>query len=103
MAKKIKKVVSDYVRTTNYCPQSSKPNPMASAVNNRVPQMRPARHIGRMLALQQLDGIDGTINNLFKGQFDDSHGDVDPACDIHTDPHIFQDTLIRSGYEKLPS
>ena len=60
---------------------------------------RPGHCIGRLLALQQTDGVDGSTNQLFRGQFDDAFGIIDPACDIHTDRHILQDALLRKSYE----
>lgn len=65
------------------------------------PITRPGHPIGRLLALQQLDGVDGTTHNLIKSQYDESFGAVDPASDIHTDPMEFRDKLMRSGYEKV--
>lgn len=63
---------------------------------------RPAHHIGRLLAAQQVDGVDGSVNNLFKGQYDDSFGEVDPATQLK-DPHLLQDALLRNGYQKAMS
>ena len=63
---------------------------------------RPAHHIGRLLAAQQVDGVDGSVNNLFKGQYDESFGEVDPATQLK-DPHLLQDALLRNGYNKAMS
>lgn len=63
---------------------------------------RPAHHIGRLLAAQQVDGVDGSVNNLFKGQYDESFGEVDPATQLK-DPHLLQDALLRNGYKKAMS
>lgn len=102
MAKKSKDVVIPNIlgSTNDHCTRG-RINPIASAPSDRIIQSRPARRIGKMLAMQQMDGVDGTINNLFKGQFDDAFGDVDPASDIHTDPHIFQDQLMQAGLAKM--
>lgn len=60
---------------------------------------RPGQCIGRLLALQQLDGVDGSTHQLFKGQYDDAFGTLDPASDIHTDRHLLQDALMKKAYE----
>lgn len=109
MANKINKVaketmievISNVLGSTNDHCTRGRSNPIASAPSDRIIQARPARRIGKMLAMQQIDGVDGTINNLFKGQYDDAYGDVDPASDIHTDPHIFQDQLMQAGFAKM--
>ncbi|MBR4870612.1 MAG: hypothetical protein IKU96_00410 [Alistipes sp.] len=61
---------------------------------------RPARRIGQMLALQQVDGVDGALNTLFKGQYDETFGNIDPATDIHTDPHLLSDRIMREAYSR---
>lgn len=88
--------------TSNHVPRCFRGAPTPT-VKDRFPERieRPGQPIGRLLALQQFDGVDGTTHNLIKGQFDEAYGKVDPACDIHTDPHEFRDTLMRSGYEKV--
>ena len=68
-------------------------------ITDKVPIERPARRIGEMLALQQVDGIDGSINNLFKGQYDESYGDCDPATDSRCDPHLLADAMLKSEYQ----
>lgn len=68
-----------------------------------LPIERPGHCIGRLLALQQLDGVDGSTNQLFKGQYDDAFGDLDPASDIHTDRHILQDALLNKAYNSKMS
>lgn len=87
--------------TTNHVPRCFRGAPTPT-VKDKFPERieRPGQPIGRLLALQQLDGVDGTTHNLIKGQYDDAYGDVDPACDIHTDPMEFRDNLMRSGYTK---
>lgn len=101
--KKQEKTVLYTVPTTNYVPtRMNRPTCHAiSTKDHRVPVPRPGYPIGRLLALQQYDGVDGLVNNLFKGQYDESFGDVDPATDIRHDPHEFQDSVIRSGYDKV--
>lgn len=77
--------------------------PIAVAVPaNELPKVveRPGHCIGRLLALQQLDGVDGSTHQLFKGQFDEQFGDVDPASNIHVDRHLLQDALMRSAYSE---
>lgn len=74
-------------------------NPLPVRECSKSPISRPARRIGVLIARQQLDGVDGLVNNLFKGQYDDEFGVVDPATNVHSDKHIFQDALLRNGYE----
>ena len=62
---------------------------------------RPAVRIGVQLALQQVDGVDGAVNGLFKGQYDEKFGDYDPACDIHTDPLLLKANMLKSGYDQV--
>lgn len=97
MTKLKDKVVSSVVCTTNYKPKRmNRPIAPPSFVgDDREIIERPGHCIGRLLALQQLDGVDGSTNQLFKGQFDDAFGVVDPVTDIHTDRHILQDALIQ--------
>ena len=102
MSKKIKNETVVSKNTTNYVPRCFRGQPTPST-KNEYPEIieRPGHPIGRLLALQQVDGIDGSISNLCKGQFDEAYGDVDPASDIHTDPNMFRDDLMRAGYEKV--
>ncbi len=99
---KIATYVADVKNTTNYVPRCFRGQPTPST-KNEIPEIieRPGHPIGRLLALQQVDGIDGSISNLCKGQFDDAFGAVDPASDIHTDPNMFRDDLMRAGYDKV--
>lgn len=60
---------------------------------------RPGQCIGRLLALQQLEGVDGSTHQLFKGQYDDAFGSLDPATDIHIDRHLLQDALMKQAYD----
>lgn len=62
---------------------------------------RPAKLIGRLLALQQVDGVDGSTSSLLSQQFDEAFGEVDPASDIHTERNLFRDQLMRAGYKKV--
>ena len=101
--KKISAVQSTVQKnTTNHFPRCFRGVPTPS-VDRTFPEpiTRPGRPIGRLLALQQLDGVDGTTHNLIKSQYDESFGVVDPASDIHTDPMEFRDKLMRAGYEKV--
>lgn len=78
----------------------STPSPVEECDSSKEKINRPARRIGVLLALQQVDGVDGTLSSLFKGQYDERFGDFDPASDIHTDPHLFRSELMRAGYDK---
>lgn len=77
--------------------------PLVDDTVQRYVVERPARRIGVLLALQQVDGVDDSSAMLFKGQYDEAYGDFDPACDIHTDPLLFRDQLMRSGYSDVMS
>ena len=103
--KKDKKNATNVVvkkNSSNHVPRCWRGAPTPS-VNRSFPQKiaRPGNPIGRLLALQQLDGVDGTTHNLIRGQYDDAYGNVDPASDIHTDPMEFRDTLMRTGYSHV--
>ena len=78
----------------------STPTPVEQSDFTKEKIVRPARRIGALLALQQVDGVDGTLSSLFKGQYDEKFGDFDPASDIHTDPHLFRSELMKQGYDK---
>ncbi len=88
--------------TSNHVPRCFRGAPTPN-VDRTFPEpiTRPGQPIGRLLALQQLDGVDGTTHNLIKSQYDESFGVVDPASDIHTDPMEFRDTLMRNGYSAV--
>lgn len=43
----------------------------------------------------QIDGVSLDHSTLLQRQYDDEFGVVDPASDIHTDPHLLQDALMR--------
>lgn len=61
-----------------------------------VPKMtRFAEPLGRTLVGQQIDGVNLNPGSLLSRQYDDEFGRVDPAADIHTDPHLLQDALMR--------
>lgn len=93
------------IKNPTYVPKRMN-KPIAVAVPaNELPKVveRPGYCIGRLLALQQLDGVDGSTHQLFKGQFDEKFGVVDPASNIHVDRHVLQDALIQRAYlEKFP-
>ena len=57
--------------------------------------------LGRQLVGQQLDGVNLNNGSLLNRQFDDEFGVVDPACDIHTDTHLLQDSLMRNYRSSL--
>ena len=48
---------------------------------------RYAEPLGRTLVGQQVDGVNLNPGSLLSRQYDDEFGKVDPASDIHTDPH----------------
>lgn len=54
-----------------------------------------AEPLGRTLVGQQIDGVNLNPGSLLSRQYDDEFGRVDPASDIHTDPHLLQDALMR--------
>lgn len=54
-----------------------------------------AEPLGRTLVGQQVDGVNLNTGSLLSRQYDDEFGRVDPASDIHTDPHLLQDALMR--------
>lgn len=54
-----------------------------------------AEPLGRTLVGQQVDGVNLNPGSLLSRQYDDEFGKVDPASDIHTDPHLLQDALMR--------
>lgn len=56
---------------------------------------RPCRSIGKMLHSFSVDGVSTAGNSLLSRQYDDAKGAVDPASDIHTDPHLLRDSLMR--------
>lgn len=56
---------------------------------------RPCRSIGKMLHSFSVDGVAINGSTLLHRQYDESKGAVDPASDIHTDPHLLQDALMR--------
>lgn len=56
---------------------------------------RPCRSIGKMLHSFSVDGVSTAGNSLLSRQYDDAKGAVDPASDIHTDPHLLRDALMR--------
>lgn len=97
MTKTKNQVAASVVCTTNRLPKRmNRPIAPPSFVgDNREIIERPGHCIGRLLALQQLDGVDGSTQQLFKGQFDDAFGTVDPVTDIHQDRHILQDALLQ--------
>ena len=90
--------------TTNYKPRCmNRSISVAKGYIDTEVIERPGQCIGRLLALQQVDGVDGLVNTLFKGQYDDAFGVVDPATDIRVDPHSLQDALLKEGYQKAMS
>lgn len=107
MAKKKVAEIENSAKITTFgtcdMPKRCKENPLPTFEgDNKTPVLRPAMHMGRMLALQQVDGIDSTLSSrLLKAQFDESHGVADPLSDIHTDPLEFRDKLMREGYDKV--
>lgn len=90
---------------SGFIPSSARPrkfNPIASCDCHREAVPRPAHRMGQLLALQQIDGVDSTLSSrLLSGQFDESHGIVDPLSDIHTDPLEFRDKLMQAGYSNV--
>lgn len=54
-----------------------------------------AEPLGRVLVGQQVDGVSLNNGSLLNRQYDDEFGKVDPASDIHTDPHLLHDALMR--------
>lgn len=55
-----------------------------------------AEPLGRTLVGQQVDGVNLNPGSLLSRQYDDEFGKVDPASDIHTDPHLLQDAMMRN-------
>lgn len=101
MAKKTKTIVNP-----TYVPKRMNRLKAVPVSDTELPKTieRPGQCIGRLLALQQLDGVDGSTHQLFKGQYDDAFGSFDPASDIHTDRHLLQDALMRRAYnDKMSS
>lgn len=49
----------------------------------------------KQLVGAQVDGVSLDNATLLQRQYDDEFGVVDPASDIHTDPHMLQDALMR--------
>ena len=88
--------------TIPYYPKRYNRQPNLAQPANDVPKPieRPAYCIGRLLANDQTDSINPMSQNLFKGQYDEKFGDIDPACDIHTDKHDLADALLRRGYSE---
>lgn len=60
-----------------------------------------AEPLGRVLVGQQVDGVSLNNGSLLNRQYDDEFGKVDPASDIHTDPHLLQDALMRDYRSSL--
>lgn len=58
---------------------------------------RSAVSLGKMLHSFQVDGVSLNNTTLLSRQYDDEYGLVDPASDIHTDPHLLMDALMRRG------
>ena len=58
---------------------------------------RSAVSLGKMLHSYQIDGVSLNSTTLLSRQYDDDYGSVDPASDIHTDPHLLMDALMRRG------
>lgn len=56
---------------------------------------RPCRSIGKMLHSFSVDGVSTAGSSLLSRQYDEAKGPVDPASDIHTDPHLLRDALMR--------
>ena len=49
----------------------------------------------KQLVGAQIDGVSLNNTTLLQREYDDEFGVVDPASDIHTDPHMLQDALMR--------
>lgn len=49
----------------------------------------------KQLVGAQIDGVSLDNATLLQRQYDDEFGVVDPASDIHTDPHLLTDALMR--------
>lgn len=49
----------------------------------------------KQLVGAQIDGVSLDNATLLQRQYDDEFGVIDPASDIHTDPHLLTDALMR--------
>lgn len=94
MAKKQTNVV------TNDNPLCGRPVMVNRPIDIERPEVarmtRFAEPLGRTLVGQQVDGVNLNPGSLLSRQYDDEFGKVDPSSDIHTDPHLLQDAMMRN-------
>jgi hypothetical protein len=79
------------------CPRSRVRGCPSEPVTNKLqPSAVP---LFKQLVGAQRDGVSVDSASLLQRQYDDEFGVVDPASDIHSDPHLLQDALIRRTME----